>query len=191
MEEFFLALLSVDTVKFWFLRLLWIPILGAGALYWIRKNKMDDQDLTLSIVSLYILFMISYGWVSEQAFIDLLPFAFLLIIGYSPKRIYLVTLGLIQAFVYVFSFANQSLAVFGPLLERFSPTTLIDSQKFLAENGPLIWTIRGTMGLIVSLSLIVFLALLLRPEISNRAEEKLDRFLKSVTKKLHGSSQSQ
>jgi len=182
----FIALLGIDIVPLWHLRQLWIPIIGLGAFFWIRKTKLSEKDLTLSIISFYILFMISYGWVSEQAFVDLLPFTFLLIIGYSPKRIYLYMLALIQGLIYVFSFANQSLAVFGPLVERFAPSILTDSQKFLSDNGSLIWTVRGTMGLIVTFSLIVFLVLLIRPEIAKRAEERFNRFLKFITEKIRG-----
>ena len=181
----FIALIGVDLVPLWHVRQLWIPILGLGALYWIRKPQLKEKDLALSVISLYILFIISYGWVSEQAFIDLLPFVFLLIIGYNAKRIYLYTLALIQGLVYVFSFANQSLAVFAPLFERFAPSVLFESQQFLVENGSLIWTIRGTMGLVVTFSLIAFLALLLRPEMANEAEEKLNRFLGFVRKEIH------
>ena len=117
--------------------------------------------------------MISYGWITEQTFVDPLPFILLFVLGYSPKRAYLYLLAAIQTLVYIFTVANQSLFVFTPLLERFSPPTLTALQNFHLDNGPLIWTIRGTMGLIISISLGVFLALLLKPTILEKIQGRL------------------
>ncbi len=146
----FIALQGIDIVPLWQLRLLWIPLLAACTIFWIRKPKIDEKEFVLSIISFYILFMFSYGWISEQTFIDPLPFIFLFILAFQPKRAYLYGLIAIQGFVYIFSVANQSLFVFTPLLERFSPQLLIDITRFHLNNGPLIHTVRGTMGLITS-----------------------------------------
>jgi hypothetical protein len=173
----FLALLSVNTVKFWFLRLLWIPILGAGALYWIRKNKMNDRDLNLSIVSLYVLFMISYVWVSEQSFLDPLPFIFLLIFAYRPKRLHLYLLVIIQILVYVFSLFNWGLFIFEPLVERFFPSLLPSIEYFDPSKSSLIWHVRGILGLIITIFLGVFLLFLIKPEAFAKSLRRIRAFL--------------
>jgi hypothetical protein len=169
----FVALQGIDIVPLWQLRLLWIPLLAVCAIYWFRKPKLIEKDFVLSIISFYILFMLSYGWVSEQTFLDPLPFIFILILAFEPKRIYLYLLLTIQGFVYIFTIANQTLFVFTPLLERFSPQLLTNLTNFHLENGPLVNTIRGTMGLVTSMSLLVFLVLLLKPMILEKAQEKL------------------
>lgn len=179
----FLSTQSISFVPFWPLRLLWIPILAVGAFYWLRKPRFDEADLNLSIISFYVLFMISYGWVTEQAFIDPLPFVFLLILGYRPKRAYLYLLAAIQILIYAFTITNQSLFIFAPLLERFSPPLLAALQNFHLSNGHLLWMIRGTLGLIVSLSLAVFLALLMKPEVVEQARDRLHRVSRRVRRR--------
>jgi len=179
----FIALIGVDIVPLWYFRQLWIPILAFGTLYWLKKTKINEKDLTLSIVFFYILFIVSYGWISEQTIIDLLPFAFLMVFAYNSKRIYLHLLLLIQTLVYIFSFANQSLAVFGPLAQALSPRIVTDAQNFLSDNGPLIWTIRGSMGLMISVSLLTFLAILIKPEIINQVQERLQSLKKLTGRK--------
>lgn len=179
----YIALIGIDIVPLWYLRQLWIPILGLGTLYWLKKPKINEKDFTLSLVFFYILFIVSYGWVSEQTIIDLLPFAFLMVLAYNSKRIYLYMLLLIQTFVYIFSFANQSLAVFVPLAQSLSPSIITNAQNFLSDNGPLIWTIRGSIGLIVSISLLVFLAILIKPEIVKQTQERLHNLFKLIRKK--------
>ena len=184
----FVALLGIDIVPLWQLRQLWIPILALVAFFWLRKTKFGEKDFALSVVSFYILFMISYGWIAEQTFIDLLPFAFLLTLGYNSKRAHFYLLILIQAFVFVFSFANQSLAVFAPLAQLLSPTILTTSERILLDNGPIIWTIRGTMGLVVSGSLAVFLTFLVKPEILEHLQNSLRRFLNFIGRKDRSST---
>ena len=181
----FIALLGVDIVPLWYLRQLWIPILATGAIYWLKKPKMDEKNLTLSLVFFYILFIVSYGWISEQTIVDLLPFAFLMVIAYNQKRNYMYILLLIQTFVFIFSFANQSLAVFAPLVQALSPRTITDAQNFLSDNGPLIWFIRGSFGLVVSISLILFLIILIKPEILKQAEERLQSLYKSIRRNMN------
>jgi len=180
----FVAMQGIDIVPLWHLRLLWIPLLGACAIYWIRRPKLDEKDFVLSVISFYILFMFYYGWISEQTFIDPLPFIFLLILAYQPKRTYLYLLIIIQSFVYIFSVANQSLFIFTPLLERFSPSLLADLQRFHLENGPLVHTIRGTMGLVTSLSLVIFLVLLMKPRILDRAKEEFHSTFRSIIRRM-------
>jgi Gpi18-like mannosyltransferase len=160
----FFALHGVDLVKFWFFRLLWIPILGAGAFFWIRKNKMDEQDLNFSIVSLYILFMISYSWVSEQLFLDPLPFIFLLIFAYRPRRLYLYFLVVIQILIYAFSVVNWGPSIFEPIAERFFPSLLQLIWFLDPSKSSQVWYVRGTLGLIISTFLSIFLLILWKPE---------------------------
>jgi Gpi18-like mannosyltransferase len=174
----FIALQGISTGPLWLLRQLWIPILATGGVYWLKKPKLTEKDFVLALTTFYILFMVSYGWISEQTLVDLLPFLFLIVLAYKPKRAYFYLLLLVQFLVYIFSFANQSLALFEPLAQSLSPSIITDAQDFAFDNGQLIWTIRGTMGLIVSISLIVSLVLLIKPEILKHIQEKLGRFLK-------------
>jgi len=163
----FLALFNVDMRAHWPLRHIWIVVLGAGASYWLKKSKLDKADLNLSLISLYILFMISYGWVTEQTFVDPLPFIFLQILAYRPKRSHLYMLVAIQILVYAFSAINGGVFIFEPLLERFSPALLSSIQYLDLINSPFAWTIRGTLGLIISLFLAVFLIILAKPNTFN------------------------
>ena len=179
----FIALQGIDIVPLWQLRLLWIPLLAVGAAFWLKKPKIDEKDFALSIISFYILFMFSYGWISEQTFLDPLPFIFLFVLAFEPKRIYLYIVATIQMLIYIFSVANQSLFIFTPLLERFSPSLLTGLTNFHLENGPLVHAIRGTMGLVISVSLLVFLVLLLKPTILEKVRERL-RSLKFNRSKL-------
>jgi hypothetical protein len=175
----FIALQGVSTGALWLFRQLWIPILTTGGVYWLKKPKLTEKDFVLSLITFYILFMVSYAWISEQTIVDLLPFLFLLVLAYKPERAYFYMLLLVQLLVYIFSFANQSLALFEPLAQSISPSITTDAQNFLYANGPLIWTIRGIMGLTVSISLIVFLVLLIKPKILELIREGLARFLRS------------
>jgi len=169
----FIALQGIDIVPLWQLRLLWIPLLAVCAVFWLRKPKLDEKDFVLSVISFYILFMFSYGWISEQTFLDPLPFIFLFILAFEPKRVYLYAVGVVQVFIYIFSVANQSLFIFTPLLERFSPPLLTALTDFHLENGPIVHAIRGTMGLVISVFLLVLLGLLLKPTILDKAKERL------------------
>jgi uncharacterized membrane protein len=169
----FIALQGIDIVPLWQLRLLWVPLLAVCAAFWLKKPKIDEKDFALSIISFYILFMFSYGWISEQTFLDPLPFIFLFILAFEPKRVYLYAVGVVQVFIYIFSVANQSLFIFTPLLERFSPPLLTALTDFHLENGPIVHAIRGTMGLVISVFLLVLLGLLLKPTILDKAKERL------------------
>ena len=178
----FIALQGVDIVPLWQLRLLWIPLLAVCAIFWLRKPKLDEKDLVLSIISFYVLFMFCYGWISEQTFIDPLPFIFLIILAFQPRRAYIYILVTIQSFVYIFTVANQSLFVFTPFLEHFSPSLLTDLTNFHLDNGPIIHAVRGTMGLVTSLSLVIFLVFLLKPGILDRISELWRLRLKSLSR---------
>jgi len=175
----FIALQGVSTGALWPFRQLWIPILAVGGVYWLKKPRLTEKDFVLSLITFYILFMVSYGWISEQTIVDLLPFLFLVVLAYKPERTYFYMLLSVQLLVYIFSFANQSLALFEPLAQNLSPSIITDAQNFSDVNGQLIWTIRGTMGLIVSISLIAFLVLLIKPRILVLIREKLASFFKS------------
>ena len=169
----FLAVNKINLVGF--SPLLWVPVLALCVVYWFRKNKLGESDLVLSIISFYLLFIISYGWITEQTFLDPTIFIFLYIFAFNPKRIYLYFLAAIQVFVYIFTVTNQTPFVFTPLLEKFSQPTLTALQNLYLYNGPLIWTIRGDMGLVITLSLLCFLVLLLKPTIIEKTQARLNR----------------
>jgi Gpi18-like mannosyltransferase len=160
----FLGLLGVDISTNAVLRFLWIPILGAAAVYWYRKPKMDAADLNLSLISFYVLFMVSYAWVSEQTFLDPLPFILLLILAFRPKRAYLYALTVVQLLVYIFTTFNGGTLIFEPLLARFYPVAIEPVRDFSIVNNSLFWTIRGTMGLVISAALVMFLLVLMKTD---------------------------
>ena len=169
----FAALLAVDMAKHWIFRLLWIPVLGLGTIYWFRKKKMGEMDLILAIISQYLLFMISYGWISEQSFLDPLPFIFLLIIAYRPRKLHVYILTLIQILVYCFSIFNWGPFIFEPLIRKFFPSLLEIITSFDPSQSAFIWQMRGTLGLIISILLGLFLLLLLKPDIADIIQKKL------------------
>jgi len=179
----FLALCAIDIGKQWFFRMLWIPIMGLGALYWLRKKKMDDLDLSFSIVSLYIIFMISYGWISEQSFLDPLPFIFLIVLAYRPRKLHFNLLIVIQILVYGFSLFNWGPFIFQPFAERFFPSLLQTIWSLDPSNNALIWNIRGILGLIISIFLGLFLLLLLK-------QDEISIFIKKIFNKNHISIKS-
>ncbi|MCL4430217.1 MAG: glycosyltransferase 87 family protein, partial [Chloroflexi bacterium] len=120
----FISLLNVDISQVWLLRFIWIPVLGVISLYWFRKPIMKVADLNLAIISFYLLFMLSYGWVTEQSFLDPLPFIFLQILAFRPKKIYMYALLAVQGLVFAFSTFNWGPFIFTPLLEKFNPPLL-------------------------------------------------------------------
>jgi hypothetical protein len=175
----FLALLAIDMGKQWFFRILWIPIIGTVAIYWLRKKKMDDLNLSISIVSFYIIFMISYGWISEQSFLDTLPFIFLIILAYRPKKLQVGLLVVIQILIYIFSLFNWGPLIFEPLAENFFPSLLQIIWSFDPSKSKLIWNIRGILGLTISVFLGIFLLLLLKQD---EISAYIKRMLKSSKK---------
>ena len=176
----FFSLFNVDVATVWVLRVIWIPILAIVALYWIRKPKLDGIDLNLSIISFYVFFMISYGWVTEQTFLDPLPFIFLQILAYRPKRQYLHLLVVIQILVYAFSVVNGGLLIFEPLIARFSPAVLTWAQTLDSESLSLAWAIRGTLGLIISSVLLLFISVLTKPSLLQVVFRKKTKELQKV-----------
>ena len=169
----FMTLLNVDISQIWLLRFIWIPILAVAALYWFKKPRMDEADFNFSLISLYLLFMLSYAWVPEQAFLDPLPFIFLQIFGYRAKRGYLYALIVIQVLVFAFSAFNWGPFVFEPLLAQFSPSTLASIQFLDPSKSPLVWTYREVLGLVVSLSVGAFLLVLAKPAILKQIRERI------------------
>jgi hypothetical protein len=163
----FTSLLNVDISYVWILRFVWIPVLGFLTLYWFRKPTMKETDLNLALISFYVFFMVTYGWVTEQNFLDFLPFVFLQIFAYQPKKIYTYALVALQVTVFAFSTFNWGPFIFAPLLQQFSHP-LLAAIQVLNPSKPLIWTIRGILGLVVSLSLCVFLAGLTKPQFFER-----------------------
>ncbi len=159
----FTSLLNIDISYVWILRFVWIPIIGFLTLYWFRKPTMKEADLNLALISFYVFFMVSYGWVTEQNFLDFLPFVFLQIFAYQPRKIYLYALVGVQITVFAFSTFNWGPFIFAPLLQKFSPP-LLRAIQFLNPAEPLVWNIRGILGLVVSTSLCVFLVGLAKPQ---------------------------
>jgi hypothetical protein len=169
----FLSLYGLDISRVWILRFIWIPILGAAAVYWLKKRTMNDADLSLALISFYILFMISYSWVTEQTFLDPLPFIFLQILAYRPKRAYFYALAGLQVLIYAFSLFNGGPLIFEPLFARFYPALIAPAQNLSTVNSAISWQIRGGLGLVISLSLGVFLLFLLEPNLIAKIQERL------------------
>jgi hypothetical protein len=149
----FLALFNVDLAELWPLRLLWIPILAGCAIYLLKKPCSEKSSPNLSIITLYLLFMTSYVWTPEQSFVDPLPFIFIQILGYRPKKFHLYLLAATQVLVYAFSAVNHGEFIFEPLMEQFFPSALTALQTLYANYGSTIWTIRGILGLVITMFL--------------------------------------
>ena len=179
----FLGLLGVDISRVWFLRFIWVPVLGAATFFWFRKRSMSEADLSLSLISFYLLFMISYGWITEQTFLDPLPFIFLQILAYRTKRSYLYALVGIQVLVYAFSLFNGGTLIFEPLFARFYPVLIGPAQNLGAVNSAIAWTIRGTLGLVISASLAVFLLFLAEPAVLKKSQERVAKVFAQVFQK--------
>ena len=171
----FAGLFGTDISKIAILRFLWIPVLGAAMLYWFRKRSISDSDLSLSIISFYLLFMISYGWVTEQTFLDPLPFIFLQILAYRPQRAYLYALAGLQTLVYLFSLFNGAPLIFEPLFAKFFPEMIIPAENLSTANSALFWQIRGVLGLAISISLALFLVHLVDPTYFEKNKQRLAR----------------
>ena len=119
----FIGLLGFDIAQYGILRLLWIPLVILGYAYWFRK-EMTNSNLVFSIISIYFLFMLSYGWVTEQTFLDVLPFIFLFVIAYKPSKLALYGLAIVQLLVFGFSLFNWGPFIFQPLISNFYPSLL-------------------------------------------------------------------
>ncbi len=169
----FAGLNGIDISKIWPLRFLWVPILAAAAIYWFRRHRMSDADLNLALISFYVLFMISYGWVTEQTFVDPLPFIFLQILAFRPKRAFLVGLVAIQLLIYSFSLFNGGPMIFEPFFRVFYPAPISQVTNLSTVNSELAWIVRGTLGLIISVALGLYLAFLADPDFALKAKEKL------------------
>lgn len=158
----FVALLNVNMADLWILRMIWIPTLLVGVFYWLRKPKLNESNLNLSIISLYLLFMMTYSWVGEQTLIDPLPFLLLQILAYNPKKISLYMLSGIQILVYLFSAVNWGGFIFQPWAEQFYPSLLPVLQLSDPTISPASLAIRGILGLTISIVLGAFLFLLMK-----------------------------
>ncbi len=169
----FFSLLGLDVSSIWILRLLWIPVLAICSFYWFKKPRLEKADLNLSLITFYLLFMMSYGWVTEQSFIDPLPFIFLQILVYRPKRSHLYLLASVQVLVYAFSAFNYGELIFQPLLENFYPSLLESIQFLMPTYSYFTWQIRGVIGLIVSLSLGTFLIILMKARAPKKDSQSL------------------
>ncbi|MCW4000467.1 MAG: DUF2029 domain-containing protein [Candidatus Bathyarchaeota archaeon] len=171
----FIGLFGVDMAWQLPFRMLWLPLLLGAGVWWFRKGLRDEAGFAVAIVSFYVLFMVSFPWVSEQSFLDLLPFLFLIIFAYRPRRVYLYFLVAIQLLIYLFTVANQNLYILKPLLTAYSPSTLQAIDIFYGGNPALLVAVRGLLGLLVSVSLLLFLAMLLKPELLQYAQNALKR----------------
>ena len=168
----FMTIVNIDITRVSVLRFLWIPILAFASFYWFRRRQMNEEDFSLSLISMYILFMISYSWVSEQSFLDPLPFLFLQTLGYRTKDKYLYGLILVQIMVLMFSVGNWGPFVFQPLLRQFTPSILNAIQWLDPSQNAAVWTFRQIMGLVVSASLTIFLIALAKPSILRKMKKK-------------------
>ena len=106
--------------------------------------------------------MISYGWVTEQSFIDLLTFLFLQIMCFRPKKSRFYLLVVLQVLIFAFTVVNYGEFIFQPFIERFSPSLLSSLQVLIPTLGSTIWAIRRLLDLVVSVYLGLFLPLLVR-----------------------------
>jgi hypothetical protein len=173
----FFGLYGIDIAQIAVLRFLWIPILAIPVVYWFRKKQMGEADLSLAVISFYFFFMISYSWVSEQTFLDTLPFIFLFIVAYRPKPSYLYGLIGVQLLIFAFSFFNGGSAIFQPLFEKYNPAIVGPAQELSSNSSWLIWNIRGFLGLIISLSLLIYFIALAKPDALRKRKEKLNQIL--------------
>jgi Gpi18-like mannosyltransferase len=171
----FFSLMGVDISKIGFLRLVWIPVLAALGIYWYRKKIMSLADLNLALISFYFLFMITYVWVSEQTFLDTLPFIFLVIFAFKPNRSLFYSLFGIQFLILIFSFFNGGSTIFQPLFEKIYPTIIAPATQLSSTTSWLSWNIRGYLGLIVSISLAIFLLALAEAPFYLQTKEKIDK----------------
>ncbi len=172
----FVGLNGVDISQVTFLRFLWIPILSPVAVYWFKKRSMSEADLNLALISFYVLFMISYGWVTEQTFLDPLPFIFLQILVFRPKKTYMAGLVAIQLLVYSFSLFNGGgLMIFEPLFMAFYHAPISPLIEISTINSALVWIIRGNLGLIISVALGLYLLFLADADFLSKAKRKLQK----------------
>ena len=171
----FAGLNGVDISQIWALRLVWVPILAGAAVYWFRRRGMNEASLNLALISFYFLFMMSYGWVTEQTFLDPLAFIFLQILAYQPKRAHMYGLVGIQLLVYAFSLFNGGPMIFEPLFSAFYPAVISPISNLSMVNSALAWTIRGMLGLAISVALGLFLLFLAEPALMSKSKEKLQK----------------
>ena len=160
----FTSLLGADVSQMWVLRLVWIPLLAIAAIYWLRRPHVDEETLCLSLISFYTLFMMTYSWVPEQTFVDLLPFVLLQILAFRPRKVYLYLLAALQVLVYAFAAVDCGPFVFLPLLERY-PDVLAAIQPFNPVQNNAILVARGVLGFGVSVLLGIFLLVLAEPSL--------------------------
>ena len=168
----FISVLGVEVSQSWPLRIVWIPVLFAAFVYWLRKRQTSEEALCLSVITLYGLFMITYAWIPEQTLVDPLPFILLQTIAFHPRKIYSYILVIIQILVYAFSATNWGPFVLSPLLEKFFPAGLAAISGFSPSNQ-YIWVARGVLGLAVSLVLGVFLLSLIKSSIVETVKNKI------------------
>ena len=168
----FVSVLGIDVSQSWPLRIVWVPVLFAAFVYWLRKRQTSEETLCLSVITLYWLFMITYAWIPEQTLVDPLPFILLQIIAFHPRKINSYMLIIIQILVYAFSATNWGPFILSPLFEKFFPAGLAAISCF-SQSNQYIWVARGVLGLAVSLTLGIFLLSLIRPSILETVRNKI------------------
>ena len=159
----FTGLFNVDVGTLWPLRLLWIPIVLVGfTVYLFRRRRWDKMDFNLALITLFILFLVSYGYTTEQSFVDVLPFLFLQVLCFKPRKTnFLLLIGL-QILVFAFSAVNYGEFIFQPFIEEFYPSVLASMQVFVPTEGSMIWAVRGILGLAFTVYALGFLFKLIR-----------------------------
>lgn len=174
----FFALNKLDVGSLWYLRALWIPVLlGGFAMYLLKRRRWEISDFNLALITLYSLFIMSYGWATEQSFIDLLPFLFLQVMCFRPRRSQFYLLMVLQVLIFAFLAVDYGEFVFQPLIERFSPSIVPSLQAFIPTVGSSAWAIRGVLGLVITVYLGLFLFLLVRTlnGVPNLVQESVDQ----------------
>jgi Gpi18-like mannosyltransferase len=178
----FTGLFNVDVGTLWFLRLLWIPIvLGGFSFYLFRRRRWDKMEFNLALITLFFLFLASYGYTTEQSFVDVLPFLFLQVLCFKPRKSDFLLLVGLQVLVFAFSAVNYGEFIFQPFVEEFYPSVLASMQVFVPTEGSLIWAARGVLGLAFTVYVLGFLFTLIRHSKSNTHGLSSSRNIEEVT----------
>jgi hypothetical protein len=127
--------------------------------------------------------MLSYGWVTEQTFVDVLPFLFLFIIAYKPSKPALIGLAIVQLFVFGFSLFDWGPFIFQPFIERFYPSLLPELLLLDPSKSSLLWAVRGIFGLIITLAFSTYLIMLSKLH-SEKVTKKASTKQKEIVNKL-------
>ena len=78
--------------------------------------------------------------------------------------------------VYAFSFFNGGPLIFEPLFARFNPSLIAPAQNLSTVNSAISWQIRGNLGLLISVSLVLFLLFLIEPDFVRKSGQRIAKF---------------